>query len=110
VAERQAGRTTREENRQSNITNRQSNRQDFANNAREDQQNYRSNAREDWQEYGDDHYHGHWGGDGWYDHPVAAGMAVGAGIAIGTAITASAFNAMTCTPTPEALDDSYGPL
>lgn len=52
-----------------------------------------SDAREDWQEHGDDH----WGG-GHYHHPVATGLTVGSAMAIGSAITSSAFNAMTFPP------------
>jgi hypothetical protein len=93
----------------------QANRQDFksenredwqshADNAREDRQEYGRNAREDWQEYGDDHRYGGW--NDWNEHPVATGLAVGAAVAVGTAITASAFSAMTC-PAPVIINGVY---
>ena len=102
-ATRQAGASNRQASRQNTAKDLQSNRQDFkrenredwqdhANQAREDRQEYRDKARDEWIEAGDD-----WHGDRW-EHPVATGLAVGAAMAVGTAITASAFNAMTCLP------------
>jgi hypothetical protein len=108
---RQTGATNRQLNRQDTAKHlqardqagRAANREDWPQYGRErqeDRQDYCSNAREDWQEYGDDHWHGgYWRSGYYYDHPVATGLAVGAAMAVGTAITASAFSALTCSPT-----------
>jgi hypothetical protein len=64
--------------------------------SREDRQEYRDKARDEWKEVADDRNEWGWG-DRW-EHPVATGLAVGAAMAVGTAITASAFNALTYPP------------
>lgn len=70
------------------------NREDWqsqANQGREDQQSYRSEAREDWQDCGDDHgryYGGYYGG-----YPAYPVGGVAAGMAVGSTMTAAAFNA-----------------
>lgn len=81
---------------------RQENRQDWKDQNREDWQQYGRNARDDRQDYYEHHdYHEHyeyhddweWGEN--VEYPYAAATA----IALGTALTVSAFNSLTCTPT-----------
>jgi hypothetical protein len=79
--------TDRQANRQSN----QENRQDYHTENREVWQDYGNNARNDRQDYYDDNRY--WGGN--VEHPVAAATA----IAVGTALTVSAFNSQACNTT-----------
>jgi len=79
--------TERQANRQGN----QENRQDYHTENREDWQDYGNNARNDRQDYYDDNRY--WGGN--VEYPGAAAAA----IAVGTALTVSAFNSQTCNPT-----------
>ena len=94
-----AGQAANREDWQQYGREQQESRQQAAKERQNSRQDYAHDAREDWQEYGDDHWRGGYRGGGYYNHPVAAGMAVGAAVAVGTAITASAFSALTCTPT-----------
>jgi len=66
----------------------------------EDRQNYAEDARRQRQDYADDYlddYHGRYYHGG---YPVGAGLAVAGAVAVGTAITASAFQALSCPMTP----------
>jgi hypothetical protein len=65
----------------------------------EDRQSYGEDARRQRQDYADDYlddYHRHSYGS----YPVGAGLAVVGAVAVGTAITASAFQAMSCPMAP----------
>jgi len=96
TASRQEGRTDRTEgrqdyrgDRQEQITDRQENRQD-----------YRGEARDDWQDHYDDRWD-NWGPWGY----AAAGAAVVAGAyAIGSAISADSYYALSCTPNTVVVD------
>lgn len=75
--------------------------QDYGQERQEDRQEYGSESREDWQEYGDDwhnEYHDYdewnWDDDDAWEY-VAAGVAIG----VGTALTISAINSLSCSMT-----------
>ncbi|MGH7891620.1 MAG: hypothetical protein ACREN0_05060, partial [Thermodesulfobacteriota bacterium] len=88
-----------QDKRADNAKDFQDDRQDYQTGKREDWQDYGNNARNDRQEFYDDNdYHGYnddweWGDN--VEYPVGAMAAV----AVGTALTYSAFNSMTCNPT-----------
>jgi hypothetical protein len=88
-----------QDKRADNAKDFQEDRQDWKDQNREDWQDYGRNAREDRQDYYDNHgYHDYddnweWGDN--VEYPYAAAAA----IAVGTALTVSAFNSLTCTPT-----------
>lgn len=89
-----------QDKRADNAGDIQENRQDWKDTNREDWQDYGNNARNDRQEFYDDNnnYYRYdddweWGDD--VEYPVGAMAA----IAVGTALTVSAFNSMTCNPT-----------
>ncbi|MGE0684052.1 MAG: hypothetical protein AB7P69_24490, partial [Candidatus Binatia bacterium] len=66
--------------------------QSHANQDREDRQNYRTETREDWQDYDESHggyYGGYYRG---YGYPAYPAGGVAAGMAIGSTMTAAAFN------------------
>ena len=66
--------------------------QSHANQDREDRQDYRTNTREDWQDYDESHggyYGGYYRG---YGYPAYPAGGVAAGMAIGSTMTAAAFN------------------
>ena len=59
------------------------------------------NQRQDFADDYLDDYHSHYYGGHYYgSYPVGAGLAVAGAVAVGTAITASAFAAMSCPMTP----------
>lgn len=82
--------------------------QNYQSGNREDWQNWADQNREDWQEYGDD-YAEEYGGWGWYGygHPYydddwddfAVGVIVGgmAGLAVGSVVASSSYEADACT-------------
>ncbi|HML96252.1 MAG TPA: hypothetical protein PKC29_12570 [Thermodesulfobacteriota bacterium] len=84
---------------QDNRGDRQDDRQDWKDQNREDWQQYGRNARNDRQEYYEHHdyyeYHDDWEWGENVEYPYAAATV----IALGTALTVSAFNSLTCTPT-----------
>jgi hypothetical protein len=89
--ERQANRQSSNTERQANRQGNQENRQDYHTENREDWQDYGNNARNDRQDYYDDDWD--WGDN--VEYPGAAAAV----IAVGTALTVSAFNSQTCNPT-----------
>lgn len=88
-----------QDKRADNAGDLQENRQDWKDTNREDWQDYGNNARNDRQEFYDDNDYNRYDDDWeWGDnveYPVAAMTAV----AVGTALTVSVFNSMTCSPT-----------
>lgn len=87
---RQEGRTDRTDIRQENRTDRQDNRQDFASDAREDRQDFWDDRIEDvdWNEVDWDHW------EVWEDDDFEWGLGTWMTIAVGTAVTAAAWNSM----------------
>ena len=88
-----------QDTRANNANDMQQDRQDYQTDKREDWQDYGNNAQNDRQEFYDDNDYNRYDDDWeWGDnveYPVAAMTAV----AVGTALTVSAFNSMTCNPT-----------
>lgn len=107
MASRGEGRTERTEgrqdyrgDRQEARTDRQENRQDYRTDRQENRQDYRDDARDDWQDHYDDRWD-NWGPWGY----AAAGAAVVAGAyAIGSAISADSYYALSCTPNTVVVD------
>ncbi len=87
---RQEGRTDRTDTRQENRTDRQDNRQDFASNAREDRQDFWDDRIEDvdWNEVDWDRW------EVWEDDDFEWRLGTWMTIAVGTAVTAAAWNSM----------------
>lgn len=88
-----------QDKRADNAKDFQEDRQDWKDENREDWQDYGRNAREDRQDYYDHHdyyydHHDHWEWGDNVEYPYAAATA----IALGTALTVSAFNSLTCDP------------
>ena len=89
-----------QDRRADNAGDFQQDRQDWKDQNREDWQQYGRNAREDRQDYYNNNYDRYEYNDDWewgdnVEYPFAAATA----IAVGTALTVSAFNSLTCTPT-----------
>ncbi len=88
-----------QDKRADNAGDIQENRQDWKDTNREDWQDYGDKARNDRQEFYDDNeyyrYDDDWEWGDNVEYPVGAMAAV----AVGTALTVSAFNSMTCNPT-----------
>jgi hypothetical protein len=79
--------------------------QSYGTQRQEDRQSYGDQARNQRQDYADDYldeYHYH----GYGSYPVGAGLAVVGVAAVGTAITVSAFQAMSCPMTPVVVSGS----
>jgi hypothetical protein len=87
-ASRQQYKTAAREDWQSHGTQRQQSRQSYGEQARRQRQDYADDYLDD--------YHRHY----YRSYPVGAGLAVAGAVAVGTTITAAAFQSQSCPMTP----------
>jgi hypothetical protein len=101
-ASRQQQQASSQSSRESNARELQSTRSQDKATAREDGQSYGTQRQEDRQSYGEQarNQRQDYADDYYGSYPVGAGLAVATGVAVGTAITASAFQLMSCPMTP----------